>query len=265
MNRRRFAIVSCSAVAALLPALPAHAASSGQPSAATPSPSELTIAPVPNNVEKVKPLAVMLPAIKSRSNSDTKRVQDRLNALGFWNSGSGNYDWSTQQAVLAFQKYIGLPRTGSVNHDTAAYLSNFDQRAHAAANYGDLVEVDKRRQLLFIVRNGRTLFAFNTSTGKGIPYTARNKKDPTKIEKGDAKTPVGLFETTHQRKNGWWEGDLGKIYRPKYFVGGIAIHGMTSVPAYPASHGCVRLSIPAMDFIWAYALIPLHTVVWVHD
>ena len=76
---------------------------------------------------------------------------------------------------------------------------------------------------------------------------------------------MGLFRTDRQRPDGWWEGDLGKIYRPKYFVGGIAIHGMTSVPAYPASHGCVRLSLPAMDFLWAQDLVPLGTPVWVHD
>ena len=58
-------------------------------------------------------------------------------------------------------------------------------------------------------------------------------------------TPEGLFQTTRERPEGWWEGDLGKIYRPKYFVGGIAIHGMTSVPNHPASHGCVRLSTAA--------------------
>ena len=106
---------------------------------------------------------------------------------------------------------------------------------------------------------------FNTSTGSGIPYEAQNKNDPTKIETGDAQTPEGLFKTTRERPEGWWEGDLGKIYRPKYFVGGVAVHGMTSVPNHPASHGCVRLSTMAMDFIWDQNLIPLHTVVWVHQ
>jgi lipoprotein-anchoring transpeptidase ErfK/SrfK len=68
-----------------------------------------------------------------------------------------------------------------------------------------------------------------------------------------------------QREQGWWEGDLGQIYRPKYFVGGVAIHGSNSVPDYPASHGCVRVTVQAMDFIWAADLMPLHTPVWVHQ
>jgi lipoprotein-anchoring transpeptidase ErfK/SrfK len=119
--------------------------------------------------------------------------------------------------------------------------------------------------LLFIVVDGKTQWTFNTSTGSGIPYEAVNKNDPTKIETGDAVTPEGLFKTTRERPEGWWDGDLGQIYRPKYFVGGIAVHGMTSVPNHPASHGCVRLSTSAMDFIWDQNLMPLHTVVWVHS
>ena len=84
-------------------------------------------------------------------------------------------------------------------------------------------------------------------------------------KRGDAVTPEGLFHTTRERPEGWWDGDLGQIYRPKYFVGGIAVHGMTSVPNHPASHGCVRLSTAAMDFIWDQNLMPLHIMVWVHS
>ena len=45
---------------------------------------------------------------------------------------------------------------------------------------------------------------------------------------------------------------------------GIALHA-GQLPGYPASHGCVRLSLPAMDFLWAQDLVPLGTPVWVHD
>jgi len=31
------------------------------------------------------------------------------------------------------------------------------------------------------------------------------------------------------------------MYNPLYIVGGIAIHGSLDVPAYPASHGCIRI------------------------
>ena len=46
--------------------------------------------------------------------------------------------------------------------------------------------------------------------------------------------------------------ELGALYRPRYFHhDGIAVHGYRSVPPYPASHGCVRVTEAAMDWIWA--------------
>ena len=209
-----------------------------------------------------------LPVVPVGGNSgpDTQVVQLRLEQLGFWTGGAdGQYGFATTQAVMAFQKYMGLEATGKVNPDTAAYLQNFTEKAHGLSDSGTLVEVDKKRQLLFLVVNGKTVWTLNTSTGSGIAYEAVNKNDPTKIEKGDAVTPNGLWKVNRERPEGWWEGDLGKIYRPKYFRGGVAIHGMTSVPNYPASHGCVRLSTQAMDFIWDSGMVPMGTPVWVHE
>ena len=228
-----------------------------------------TVAPtttVPSNVVVVGPAAVPIVAVGKSNGADTFALQDRLNTLGFWvGLPDGQYGFVTVQAVMAFQKYIGLPSTGKVDGTTAEYLTAFGDRARGLADSGTLVEIDKAKQLLFIVVDGQTLFTFNTSTGSGIPYEATNKNDPTKIEKGDAVTPAGLYKVTRERPEGWWDGDLGKIYRPKYFVGGIAIHGMTSVPNYPASHGCVRLSTLAMDFVWDSGLVPVGTPVWVHE
>ena len=42
---------------------------------------------------------------------------------------------------------------------------------------------------------------------------------------------------------------LGQLWRPRYYYGGYAIHGSDSIPPYPVSHGCVRLSYPAIDWI----------------
>lgn len=221
---------------------------------------------LPSNVEVVGVSAEPLSAVGTSNGPETTKIQNRLLQLGFWagNFADGQYGMATTQAVMAFQKYIGLPATGKVDQKTAEFLQNFGERAHGSANSGTLVEVDKTKQLLFVIVNGKTVVTLNTSTGSEVPYEAVNKNDPTKIEKGDAITPNGLYKTTRERPEGWWEGDLGKIYRPKYFVGGVAIHGMTSVPNYPASHGCVRLSVPAMDFIWDSGLVPLGTPVWVH-
>ena len=206
------------------------------------------------------------PPSARKSGADTKLVQQRLLDLGFWNTGpDGKYGFATTQAVMAFQKYNGLKPTGSVDKGTAFAMTFATEKAHGQTNAGNVVEVDKARQVLFIVQDGKTVWAFNTSTGSGIPYRRRTRRTRRRSRPATRRRPNGLYTTNRQRPEGWWEGDLGKIYRPKYFNGGIAVHGMTSVPNHPASHGCVRLSTMAMDMIWDQNLIPLHTTVWVHE
>jgi len=57
---------------------------------------------------------------------------------------------------------------------------------------------------------------------------------------------------------------LGDLYRPQYFNGGIAVHGLASVPAYPASHGCARVSLPGMSNLWAAGGMTVGTRVLVY-
>jgi lipoprotein-anchoring transpeptidase ErfK/SrfK len=60
------------------------------------------------------------------------------------------------------------------------------------------------------------------------------------------------------------KGPLGDLWRPKYFNGGIALHGAEAVPAYPASHGCARISNPAINWVWDTGQAPMGTKVWVY-
>jgi len=231
----------------------------------TPVPTT-SIPPIPSNVETIGPLGSPLAAVGNRSGADTAAVQQRLLDLGFWNDGAdGKYGKTTQQAVMAFQKYLGLPTTGKVDEGTSAYLANFGEKAHGQTNTGTLVEIDKGKQLLFIVVDGKTQWVLNTSTATGNPYHEEDKNSPGEFQDGVSITPNGLWKTNRERPEGWWEGDLGQIYRPKYFRGGVAVHGSNSIPDYPASHGCVRVSTGAMDWIWANNIMPLGIPVWVHD
>jgi lipoprotein-anchoring transpeptidase ErfK/SrfK len=66
----------------------------------------------------------------------------------------------------------------------------------------------------------------------------------------------------YRQINGWRRSPLGLLYRPKYFRGGYALHGSNSVPAYPASHGCVRVSLRAMDHLWSR--VPIGTRVRIY-
>ena len=184
-------------------------------------------------------------------------LQRRLLDAGFWLPGvDGYYGDGTVQAVYAFQKAHGLPRDGSIGPEDQAALSS-GARAVAHSTAGDLVEVDKGRQLLFVIRGGRVRWTFNTSTGNNAPYSSGGRTYR-------AVTPEGRF-TFDRQIDGTRVSHLGTLYRPKYFTSvGHAIHGSSSVPPYPASHGCVRLSNAAINYVWDAGLAPLGSAIWVH-
>jgi len=200
-----------------------------------------------------------------RSGPSAQASQLKLLELGFWLADpNGKFDDTTAQAVMAFQKYFQLRPTGNINAATAHLLEEITNPAMATTKEGTLAEVDKSRQLLFLVQDGITTYVMNTSTGDDRAYEEPDGNTPGVMIKGTAVTPVGSFKIDRERPEGWWIGDLGQIYRPKYFVGGVAIHGSMSVPAYPASHGCVRVTVRAMDFIWDNDILPRGTQVLVY-
>jgi N-acetylmuramoyl-L-alanine amidase len=145
--------------------------------------------------------------------------------------------------VVAFSPTHGLAREGVVGPVTADALAAADR---PSATIGAGIEIDLVRQVLLIVRDGGVVWAFDTSTGSR-PGT----------------TPVGTFSVVREI-DGLRVSPLGELWRPKYFHGGVAVHGYTSVPPYPASHGCVRVTYPAMDAIWAGGWAPVGTAVVVH-
>jgi lipoprotein-anchoring transpeptidase ErfK/SrfK len=184
-------------------------------------------------------------------------LQNRLVSLGYWLAGvNGSYDDLTQQAVYAFQKWQGLPRTGSVDGPTqAAFRTAQRPRPRSASGY--IVEIDKTRQVMIVGSGGAARWVFNISSGSDHPYVEGSNS-------GNAHTPEGVFMLIRQ-VNGPDHGPLGTLWRPKYFTWqGHAIHGYTSVPPYPASHGCVRVSNTAMNWLWDSNTLPLGTTVWVY-
>jgi lipoprotein-anchoring transpeptidase ErfK/SrfK len=206
-------------------------------------------------------------AVGTAKGPATKDLQRRLLELGFWLSSSdGVYGTTTKQAVMAYQKYVGLPPTSAVDQATADSLSCARFRAYSSVSQNwTLIEVDKSQQLLFIVQNGVTRSVLNTSTGSGRAYRERSKTNPKVWKTGVSITPSGWHKIYWQWPNGWKPGELGRIYRPKYIYGGVAIHGSSSIPAYPASHGCIRLSTAAMDMVWSLGWVQKGTSVWVHE
>jgi hypothetical protein len=117
------------------------------------------------------------------------------------------------------------------------------------------VEVDIPRQVLLVYQNDGLSRIINTSTGTGRHYCAEDGSGCS-----IAVTPSGSFHIT-SRINGWHKSHLGELLNPLFFNRGIAIHGATAVPAYPASHGCVRVS----EYVagWLPGMLPNGTPVYV--
>ncbi len=206
------------------------------------------------------------PIVTGSSRAAVATLQSRLLALGFWNGGAdGGYGLTTVQAVMAFQKWRGLPSTTIVDIATAAALNLQVCRPGAGTTTGTLLEVDKTKQIAYVVENGQMKYIFNVSTGNGKSYDEEDQKNAGARSIGIALTPTGTFRTYRESDVARYESDLGTLYRPKFVVGGIAVHGARSVPNYPASHGCIRVANPVMDLIWGENLLPLRSTVWIHE
>ena len=120
--------------------------------------------------------SAMSTAATGANGSNVRLIQQRLLSLGFWNAGGdGSYGWSTQQAVMAYQKWHGLAASGKVDEPTASALNWPNCRPTPGVNSGDLFEIDKGRQLGFFVRGGKTLWVVNISSGGGYYYEEDNK------------------------------------------------------------------------------------------
>lgn len=185
-------------------------------------------------------------------------LQNRLSRAGYWlGEPNGYFGALTQQAVWALQKAAGISRDGVVGPTTWRYV-NAGFRPTPRTTAGTVIEINIYRQLLLVVRNGQLVLQLNTSTGSGEWYTSSSGSPAQAI------TPRGRFDVKWA-VNGYDEGKLGRLYRPRYFTyGGVAVHGAASIPPYPASHGCARVHNAAMDMIWARNYMPLGSWVWVY-
>ena len=147
-------------------------------------------------------------------------LKQRLSELHYALPGvDAGFGYHTYEAVLAFQKVQGLPRTGQAGPaEWRALWRASAPRPRVGA--GDYLEVDKSRQVVLEVRAGKVERVIHASTG------------------ATGNTPVGTWHV-YREVFGWdWV-----LYHPMYFLRGFAIHGYPEVPPWPASHGCVRIPL----------------------
>lgn len=168
-------------------------------------------------------------------------LRERLAGLGFRPGDGETYDSTLEGAVMAFQKYHRLDRDGDFHADQWPLLDDalaIPFRADSPSR----VEVDLERQILFLIVEHQLAGVIPVSSANGATYTSYTGKTAT------ARTPEGDF-AFFRSERGWYRSYLGSLYEPYFFYGGYAIHGSNSVPAYPASHGCIRTQIWDQDWL----------------
>lgn len=166
-----------------------------------------------------------------------RALEERLAALHYAIEQNGVFGDDAVEAVYAFQKVEGLPRTGVV---TASVWQRLLHAQIPVARYpGNHIEIDKTRQVLFVVRGGKVALVVATSTG------------------ATGNTPLGEWHVYRKVVGYDWV-----LYYPNYFLRGFAVHGYPDVPPYPASHGCAR--IPMWVAQTVYGDIALGSIVDVY-
>ncbi len=170
----------------------------------------------------------------SLSREEISEARRLLASLGYWiDPDDLGRDAQLRHALIAFQKIEGRKSTGKLTADELQALRG--ARSPEAREAGEAhVEVDLKRQVLFIVdAGGAILKILPISSGSGELFTSEGRTRR-------AVTPTGRF-TVERKIAGWRKSPLGLLYYPNYINDGIAIHGNPSVPATPASHGCIRI------------------------
>jgi hypothetical protein len=179
---------------------------------------------------------VTAPADADRTSS-LHEAQRLLSDLGFMapTGVTGRPGEETSVAVLAFEKWAGLPRDGVLDRRVEAALQRALRPEPLLRRPGRRVEIDLGRQVALQIVDDRVERVFHISSGAG------------------GATPSGSFRVYRKERLSWSVPFSSWMPWASYFVGGIAFHAYGSVPAYPASHGCIRMMARDAPLLYAFA------------
>ena len=199
--------------------------------------------------------AASTPAAQPLTKADVRQAERWLADLGYWTGpADGVWDNVSRNALIAFQKVQRAKATGRLTRAEYNALSvAFPPRPR---ELGEHIEVDLARQVLFLVdAGGKVGNILPISSGSGKTFHENGYPETHAV------TPCGHLEV-YAKASGWKTSPLGEMHNPMYIVGGIAIHGSQDVPAYPASHGCIRIPMFASNVL--PRMVPKNTPVYVY-
>jgi lipoprotein-anchoring transpeptidase ErfK/SrfK len=181
---------------------------------------------------KVKVEVVEPSAAQGARGPLVRLLQRGLQRLRYAVPRNDTFDAATGRAVMAFRKVNGMARRYDADRRVVervlAGKGAFKPRHPDAGHH---VEADISRQVLALIDDGKVVATYHTSTG--APATP---------------TIIGSFRV-YRKDPG--TNALGMV-KSSYFIRGYAIHGYVDVPAFNASHGCLRVPIPDAARIYGW-------------
>lgn len=183
------------------------------------------------------PLTLRLTAGTVADPDEVRLAQTMLAGSGWLDASevTGTLDYATSQALTAFEAWNGIERDGALTSASLVRVLRAGRPQPRDGGPGRPVEIYRDLGVVLLVEDGRVVRAVHASTGFG------------------GRTPAGTFHVYRKETLSW--SVPFKVWMPwaSYFTGGIAMHAYPDVPAYPASHGCVRLSAPEAPRVYAFA------------
>ena len=170
-------------------------------------------------------VGVLRPALSFGADGPLVRLlQKGLHALRYAVPRHDRYDDATGRAVMAYRKVNGMARRYDADERVIrrvlAGKGAFEVRHPDAGHH---VEADLSLQVLALIDDGKVVETYHTSSG--APATP---------------TVIGTFRVYMKTPGTNAKG----MVHSSYFIRGYAIHGYFDVPAFNASHGCLRVPIP---------------------
>jgi hypothetical protein len=173
---------------------------------------------------------------------DVKLFNQLLDKQGYVPSNGRRYTDRTGRAVMAFRKVNGMARI------TRATSGIFKKLADGRGTYkpkyegaGKHAEVNLGRQVLVLAEGDKAVRIYHISSGTSATPSDR-----------------GHYRF-YRRQPGY---NSLRMFYSTYYNRGEAIHGYSSVPTGPASHGCIRT--PISDAISIYNWVQIGMSIYVY-
>ena len=168
--------------------------------------------------------------------ADVRSLNQRLFTLHFLpGPGSSEYTTTTSDAVIALQKWAGIIRDGTVGPQTQKAIARATAPMPLLQRAGRRVEISISKQLALEVSGGKVVWVLPVSTAM-----------PGYV------TPLGRYRVYSKAVESWSNPYKEWLPYASYYAGGRALHGLASVPPYPASHGCIRVPLEFAPLLYKF-------------